>query len=60
MERVPPRRPPALADAIDGLLTDPARLAVLRREARETVTRGFTWERCGRETVQAYEDVLGG
>jgi glycosyltransferase involved in cell wall biosynthesis len=60
MERVPPRRPPALAETIDGLLTDPARLAVLRREARDTVTRGFTWERCGRETVQAYEDVLGG
>jgi hypothetical protein len=22
------------------------------------VQREFTWERCGRETVQAYEDVL--
>ncbi|HWE15544.1 MAG TPA: glycosyltransferase [Solirubrobacteraceae bacterium] len=59
MELVPPRRPQALAEAIDGLLSDPARLAMLRGQARDTVTREFTWERCGRETLTAYADVLG-
>jgi glycosyltransferase involved in cell wall biosynthesis len=60
MELVAPRDPRALAGAIDGLLSDAQRLAELRRAARETVSREFTWERCGRETVAAYEEVLGG
>ncbi|HWE10923.1 MAG TPA: glycosyltransferase [Solirubrobacteraceae bacterium] len=60
MELVAPRQPSALAETIDRLLTDPAGLAGLRRQARDTVTRAFTWERCGRETVQAYEDVIRG
>jgi teichuronic acid biosynthesis glycosyltransferase TuaC len=30
----------------------------LGRAARETVERNFTWERCGRETVAAYEAAL--
>ncbi len=59
MELVAPRDPRALAGAIDGLLSDAPRLARLRGEARETVARAFTWERCGRETVAAYEEVLG-
>jgi glycosyltransferase involved in cell wall biosynthesis len=43
-----------LARTIDGLLDDrPARAA-----ARATVEAAFTWERCGAETVRAYEDAL--
>ncbi|HEY1590459.1 MAG TPA: glycosyltransferase [Solirubrobacteraceae bacterium] len=56
---VPPRDPRALAAAIDGLLRDPGRLESLGHEARATVEREFTWEACGRETVDAYEQALG-
>jgi glycosyltransferase involved in cell wall biosynthesis len=52
--------PSALAAALDRLLSDPPRLSALRSAARETVEREFTWERCGRETVDAYAEVLGG
>jgi glycosyltransferase involved in cell wall biosynthesis len=51
---VPPRDPAALADAIDGVLADPA----AGPSARETVERHFTWERCGQATVEAYEEAL--
>jgi teichuronic acid biosynthesis glycosyltransferase TuaC len=57
---VPAREPAVLAATIDTLLSDPGRLAQMRTEARDTVCRAFTWERCGRETVAAYEEVLGG
>jgi teichuronic acid biosynthesis glycosyltransferase TuaC len=60
LELVPPGDPGALADTIDALLGDPARLGALRAAARDTVAREFTWERCGRETVAAYEEVLRG
>jgi glycosyltransferase involved in cell wall biosynthesis len=60
IELVTPRDPRALADTIDALLSDAPRLAALRSAARDTVTRAFTWERCGRETVAAYEEMLGG
>jgi glycosyltransferase involved in cell wall biosynthesis len=56
---VPPRDPGALAREIESLLRDPQRLEELSRQARETVAREFTWERCGRETVDAYREVLG-
>ena len=54
---VPPGDPTALAIEIESLLRDPTRLAALGREARETVSREFTWEKCGRETVAAYQAV---
>jgi teichuronic acid biosynthesis glycosyltransferase TuaC len=57
---VAPRDPRALAGAIDGLLRDSARRAALSAQARETVAREFTWERCGHETIAAYEEVLRG
>jgi glycosyltransferase involved in cell wall biosynthesis len=57
---VPPRDPRALAAAIDRLLSDPVQLASLGAEARSTVQRAFTWERCGRETVAAYRASLEG
>jgi teichuronic acid biosynthesis glycosyltransferase TuaC len=60
IELVPPRRPDELASLIDALLGDESRMAALRREARETVAREFTWERCGRDTVSAYRSVLDG
>jgi teichuronic acid biosynthesis glycosyltransferase TuaC len=60
IELVPRRDPHALADRIDAVLNDPARLGELRDAARENVLRSFTWERCGEETVRAYEDVLAG
>jgi teichuronic acid biosynthesis glycosyltransferase TuaC len=60
MTLVQPCSPRALADAIDALLTDPGRLARLGAGARDTVTREFTWERCGRQTAAAYEEVLHG
>jgi teichuronic acid biosynthesis glycosyltransferase TuaC len=52
-------RPDALAGELDALLRDRAALAALGADARATVERAFTWERCGRETVRAYEDALG-
>jgi glycosyltransferase involved in cell wall biosynthesis len=60
MELVAPGDPPGLAAALDGLLGDPSRLLALRAAARDTVERQFTWERCGGETVAAYEEVLRG
>ena len=35
-------------------------MAQMRAAARETVLGSFTWERCGRQTVAAYEEVLRG
>jgi teichuronic acid biosynthesis glycosyltransferase TuaC len=43
-----------LAGKIDALLGD----RDAGRQARATVQAAFTWERCGRETVRAYEDAL--
>ncbi len=57
---VAPRDPRSVANAIDGLLGDPGRLARARAGARGTVERSFTWARCGRETVEAYAEALGG
>jgi glycosyltransferase involved in cell wall biosynthesis len=47
-----------LARAIDALVGDRAALRDLGTKARATVEAAFTWERCGRETVRAYEDAL--
>jgi teichuronic acid biosynthesis glycosyltransferase TuaC len=54
---VPPDDHRALAETIVGAFergTD-----ALGREARENVERNFTWERCGRATIEAYEAALG-
>jgi teichuronic acid biosynthesis glycosyltransferase TuaC len=48
----------ALARELDTLLSDPRGAAELGRLARRTVERAFTWERCGRDTVAAYEAAL--
>jgi glycosyltransferase involved in cell wall biosynthesis len=51
---VPPRDPPALAIAIRRALADRS----LPAQARQGATEHFTWERCGRATVAAYETAL--
>jgi glycosyltransferase involved in cell wall biosynthesis len=53
---VPPADPPALAAAIREALADPE----LAEEARLTAVTHFSWERCGRATVQAYRDAMNG
>jgi teichuronic acid biosynthesis glycosyltransferase TuaC len=55
---VPPGDIHALAAALDALLSDPSARLRVGAQARDTVRRAFTWEACGRATLQAYEDVL--
>jgi glycosyltransferase involved in cell wall biosynthesis len=51
---VPPRDPAALAAAVERAFAD----ATLSAKARATAAEHFTWERCGTETVAAYEAAL--
>jgi glycosyltransferase involved in cell wall biosynthesis len=53
---VRPYDPDALAGAITAALADPA----LPEAARRTAVQSFSWEQCGRDTVQAYRDALNG
>jgi len=55
---VPPGDIERLTQRIDELLSDPHRLREAGLHARETVAASFTWERCGRQTVAAYEQAL--
>jgi len=48
----------SLAAQIDVLLADPDRRAALGREAAANVRRAFTWERCGSQTIAAYEEAV--
>jgi glycosyltransferase involved in cell wall biosynthesis len=57
---VPARDVRALADHIDRLLSNRPSLEALGAAARDTVVAEFTWDRCGVQTVAAYEHVLGG
>ena len=54
----PPGDPAALAREIASLVGDPGRLETLGAQARETVAREFTWEKCGQDTVAAYRQAL--
>jgi teichuronic acid biosynthesis glycosyltransferase TuaC len=58
IELVPAGDVDALATTIEALLSDPARLQELGERARETVSREFTWERCGERTLAAYREAL--
>ncbi len=58
MVLVPPGDIERLTQRIDELLSDPQRLLEAGRRARATVAANFTWERCGRQTVAAYEHAL--
>jgi glycosyltransferase involved in cell wall biosynthesis len=51
---VPPRDPAAVAAAVERAFAD----ATLSAKARATAAEHFTWERCGTETVAAYEAAL--
>jgi teichuronic acid biosynthesis glycosyltransferase TuaC len=55
---VPPGDIERLTQRIDELLSDPHRLHEMRQRARATVAANFTWERCGGQTVDAYEQAL--
>jgi teichuronic acid biosynthesis glycosyltransferase TuaC len=55
---VPPGDVERLTQRIDELLGDPHRLREAGQRARATVAAHFTWERCGEETVAAYEHAL--
>jgi teichuronic acid biosynthesis glycosyltransferase TuaC len=55
---VPPGDIERLTQRIDELLSDPQRLREAGQRARATVAAHFTWERCGRQTLSAYEHAL--
>jgi teichuronic acid biosynthesis glycosyltransferase TuaC len=55
---VPPRDPDALADCVADLLADRRRLDELSNAARRTAAEEFSWDRCGRATVRAYERAI--
>jgi glycosyltransferase involved in cell wall biosynthesis len=55
---VPPGDIERLSQRIDELLSDPHRLREASQRARATVTANFTWERCGEQTLAAYEHAL--
>jgi glycosyltransferase involved in cell wall biosynthesis len=56
---VPPGDVERLTQRIDELLGDPHRLREAGQRARATVATHFTWERCGEQTLAAYEHALG-
>ena len=56
---VPPGDIERLTQRIDELLSDPQRLREAGIRARETVAANFSWERCGEQTLAAYEHALG-
>jgi glycosyltransferase involved in cell wall biosynthesis len=58
MVLVPPGDIERLTQRIDELLSDPHRLREAQQRARETVLANFTWERCGAQTLAAYEQAL--
>ena len=58
MVLVPPGDIERLTQRIDELLSDPHRLREARQRARATVAANFTWERCGQQTLDAYEHAL--
>ena len=58
LELVAPGSPSALARCLRELLGDAERRRALGTAARATVEREFTWERCGRATLDAYAASL--
>jgi glycosyltransferase involved in cell wall biosynthesis len=55
---VPPGDVERLTQRIDELLCDPHRLREVGQRARATVAAHFTWQRCGEQTLAAYEHAL--
>jgi glycosyltransferase involved in cell wall biosynthesis len=58
IELVAPRSPAALAACLRRLLGDPEARRALGAAARATVEREFTWQRCGEQTLAAYQQAL--
>jgi teichuronic acid biosynthesis glycosyltransferase TuaC len=58
MRLVPPGDPESLAAELRHLLEDSRWRQEQGAAARRTVLRSFTWDRCGRDTVAAYEEAL--
>ena len=58
MVLVPPGDIERLTQRIEELLSDPHRLREAGQRARQTVAANFTWERCGHQTIAAYEHAL--
>jgi phosphatidylinositol alpha-mannosyltransferase len=56
---VPPRDPEALAEALAGLLDNPARLASMG-QAAATAARGYAWEVVAGQVAEVYRTALGG
>src|SRR5947208_5890249 len=56
---VPPGDPPALADALVGLLDDEPRRRALGAAAREVARERYSWDDIGRRLTQIYELVSG-
>ena len=56
---VPPGDPSALAAAISGAISDPARLARYGAAGRAIVEREFSWTAAGDATVALYRELLG-
>jgi len=56
---VPPGDPSALAAAISGAVSDPARLAHYGLAGRTIVEREFSWTTVGDATVALYRRLLG-
>jgi glycosyltransferase involved in cell wall biosynthesis len=52
---VQPKDPDALAETVTRVLEDDG---ALNRAARATAAEHFSWERCGRDTVAAYERAI--
>ena len=56
---VPPRDPEALAEALAGLLDNPARLAAMG-EAAAAAARRYAWEVVAAQVTEVYRAALGG
>jgi alpha-1,3-rhamnosyl/mannosyltransferase len=57
-ELIDPRSPAELRDALHRLLTSPATRAQLA-EAGRTQAQRFRWDRCARQSLEFFEQVLG-
>ncbi|MBW1708315.1 MAG: glycosyltransferase family 4 protein [Deltaproteobacteria bacterium] len=55
---VPPRNPDRLAEAINGLLKDPAKCLEMGHAARQRIIDVFSWDMAARQLVQAYREVM--
>ena len=55
---VPPGDIERLTQRIHELLSDPRRLREVGQRARASIAANFTWERCGQQTLAAYQHVL--